>query len=174
MATLDSAQKKQMILVGASVVMLLLALWIIWPKSKPLAGSGKRWFYNLTTGKLEAIDTRQFPPVLLPSGDVGVVAWVFANGSCENAADRFIGYLERYNHEPAPLQAPDEADSAASPEEGPGGMGGPGDSLVADPKDTKQWFRSSSGRGRQLINVSTRVPGAGPLVPCRPGSFTPD
>ena len=34
-----------------------------------------------------------------PSGGEAVRAWIFANGSCDNHADRFIGYLEKFTPE---------------------------------------------------------------------------
>lgn len=145
----------------ASAAMLIVAFWVGWPKSKPYASAGNRWFYNLETQKLEAYVTDNFPPVTLPSGAVGVIAQVFACGSCENAADRFIAYLEKYHDNPMPANAPTGVSEA-----------GPGASYVAEVTDPERWYHSASEPGMKLRNVKQRCPDA--IRPCRPGTFKPD
>ena len=59
-------------------------------------------WYDMTTGKLYGgfkVQEGGLPPITLPSGNEGVLARVYARGSCENKVDRFIGYLEKYTDE---------------------------------------------------------------------------
>ena len=67
--------------------------------SIPPGGNG--YFLDLSTQSLFAADADQFPPIIGPSAAMGtdgvptaVRAYVFTCGSCDDASQRFVGYLE--------------------------------------------------------------------------------
>jgi len=73
--------------------------------------SGQRitelWYYDLNTGALFEAEAQATPPIAAPSDDPGIApangsgvrAHVFSCGSCDDADERFIAYLERYTPE---------------------------------------------------------------------------
>lgn len=95
-------------LLFAVVLLAVSAAWMGYtiatrPK-KTSVGPLQRFYYDVSTGELFTADAGLKPPIqrFLPdSPPTGVVAHVFACGSCEDEAARFIGYIETYK--------PDEA-----------------------------------------------------------------
>ena len=85
---------KRPVLVAAFVV----ATWLL---SAGCGGSdptrpGDTFWWDEGTNELFPESAGKTSPITAPSGSDGFRARVYAEGSCDNAADRFIGYLERH------------------------------------------------------------------------------
>ena len=97
-----------------AVIILIVAVVLIvrGMTSKEVGAGGDAAWYDTGTGELYAGPVGVLPPAPAPSGKEGVSASVFARGSCDNEADRFIAYLSKYTEEGKPLL---KAAQAATP-----------------------------------------------------------
>ena len=92
-----------------AVIILIVAIIMI-AKSMSPGGGGveqgetRAFWYDTGTNKLYGAPP-DVPPLPAPSGSEGVSAFVFAQGSCDNASDRFIGYLEKFPNRDAIMAA---------------------------------------------------------------------
>ena len=89
--------KNPIVAVIAVVILIVAAVLII----KNMGGldtgpTGSSTWYDTGTGELYGAEAGQIPPMPAPSGKEGVGAAVFADGSCDDKADRFIGFLHKY------------------------------------------------------------------------------
>jgi len=92
--------KNPVVAVIAVIVLIVAVVLII----KGMTGSdvgpgGDSTWYDTGSGKLYSGPKGVLPPAPAPSGSDGVSAAVFARGSCDNKADRFIAYLTKYTEE---------------------------------------------------------------------------
>ena len=99
----ETVMGRNPVVAATAVVVLVFAMIFIVRHfmDSGLPQPGQANWYDMSTGKFyggfkvgEAL-----PPVTLPSGSEGVIAAVFARGSCDNAADRFVGFLYKYTDE---------------------------------------------------------------------------
>ncbi|MBI1367013.1 MAG: hypothetical protein GC162_00015 [Planctomycetes bacterium] len=60
---------------------------------------GQAWFYDTTTGVYFTELATRVPPIVSPAGNPAVRAHFFTCGSCEDDAERFLGYYEKYTPE---------------------------------------------------------------------------
>jgi hypothetical protein len=86
------------------------------------------------------------PPVTLPSGNQGVLIYMFACGDCEN--DAFAGYLEKYTDAYRRAASVDPAMSS-----GPVPTPDYGHLVAAVPENgaAVQWFEMASVQGANLV-----------------------
>ena len=94
------------------------------------------------------------PPLKAPSGSDGVIAFVFATGSCDNAADRFIACLMTYADREAVMTAADMETRRALMEK----------RLVRRETDAS-WVEASSPEGKAILEEADKAQQNG--VPCR-------
>ncbi len=92
-----------------AVIILIVAIVLI---AKNMSGdsggvqrSGDGFWYDTGSKKLFGASSIEMPPIKAPSGSEGVLAYVFAKGSCDNASDRSIVYLEKYPDRDAIMKA---------------------------------------------------------------------
>ena len=92
-----------------AVIILIVAIIMI---AKNMSGGGggvgasetRVFWYDTGTNKLFGAPPN-ISPIEAPSGSNGVSAFVFASGSCDNAGDRFIAYLEMFPNKDAIMAA---------------------------------------------------------------------
>ena len=96
-----------------AVIILIVAIVMIARSMSGGSGSapamGDIFWYDTGSKELYA-GPHEMPPLKAPSGSEGVQAHVFAKGSCDNAGDRFIVYLEKYPDKEAVMNAPTMAE----------------------------------------------------------------
>jgi len=80
-----------------AVIVLIVAIVMIARSMSGDSGAvqkvGDVFWYDTGSNQLYGAPM-DIPPLKAPSGSDGVIAYVFAKGSCDNAADRSIAYLE--------------------------------------------------------------------------------
>ncbi len=97
----------------AGLILLIAVLYALFgsgpeePKREFTLGA---FYLDTTTGKLFVAPPDSYPPVKAPSGGVtGVKAIFYSCGACDDAKQRFLGYVTRYTDEAkAKLTAPGE------------------------------------------------------------------
>ena len=104
--------KNPVVAVVAAIV-LVVAVWLI-ARSLGFGGGGggapHAGWYDLETGTIfGAVDPGDFQTVAAPSGGEAVRARVFACNDCDDADDRFLGFLERYSDEARQVLAEEQA-----------------------------------------------------------------
>ena len=104
-----------------------------------VTGDTRATWYDTGTNKLFGAPAAT-PPIKAPSGSDGVQAHMFANGSCDNAGDRFIGYLEMYPNKDAIDQAQGAFERAPLMDE-----------AMVRAEDDEEWVNRNSAEGAQLM-----------------------
>lgn len=109
-------------LVGVVIVVVILVIVVMMIRSNgPVGENPLAYYYDLQSGELFVANKDDVPPIEAPSGaGNGVLAAVFACGSCENEADRFVGWVSKYDpqvHEQVRLlnASPMAVDAAGNP-----------------------------------------------------------
>lgn len=102
-------------------------------------------WYDIDKKQLYGAPGQDTPPMKAPSGGEGVKARVYANGSCDNKDDRFIGYLEKFSEatkaELRGMKSPiDHAEMARIANEG---------KMVKRPEDA-DWVEGNSDAGLEI------------------------
>lgn len=90
-------------------VCIVIAVYAIYRVATPTSRVRTPWpavyCYDLNTGKLFTAPRNKLPPFPTSSDDAsserpaGVWAQVYSCGDCANEADRFVGWLEKFNDE---------------------------------------------------------------------------
>lgn len=139
----EMLRDKPMVGIALAVVMLLLA-GVMTMRGR--GGKGLQFHYDLQSGELVAFAAREAPPVTLPSGNKGVLAYVFACGDCASN-EQFVGYLLMYS-EDAKRQLMTEA-------QGPAEQLSP---LIArkpeSPGEEPVWVSAQSRQGGAIIQTA--------------------
>lgn len=92
--------KNPVVAVIAVIILIVAVVLIIKGMGGEQGGpSGSATWYDTGTGQLYGTKPGQTPPMPAPSGKEGVAASVFSDGSCDNKAERFIGFLFKYTDE---------------------------------------------------------------------------
>jgi len=136
--------------VGLAVMLLGLAAFMF---ARPGSGAaaGGRWYYDLASGKTEAVQTDGVPgPRPLSSSAMGVPARVFSCAQCDG--ETFIGYIEKYTAEES------------------GGTPGFARMVAAVPKQGEEpkWFAAESAQGSQVTRAPQQRCGGEAYRECRP------
>lgn len=149
-------QRKTCIAVTALVVLGLLAWWTNRPvKVQPLP---QVYFFDLGTNTLYIQPPGTQAPAKAPSGQMGVMAAVFSCGSCDDAQNRFVGYLVM--NSPSYNQALEDGQEITAEISQAG-------TLYRELQGST-WFTRESPAGMQLIqNLQERCP-QGMLSSCTP------
>lgn len=99
-------------LVFAVVLLSVSAVWvgytIVTRPKKINKGPLQRYYLDVSTGELFVADAGLRPPIqryLPDSPPTGVIAHVFACGSCDDESARFIGYIETFKPDAAARSA---------------------------------------------------------------------
>ena len=97
--------KNPVVAIIAVIILIVAIVMIFKPSDTGVVGeAGDAFWYD--TGSKELFGAKHdMPPIKAPSGSEGVSAYVFANGSCDNAADRFIVFLEKFPDKDAIMNA---------------------------------------------------------------------
>jgi len=143
MKSSDNSQgQRQTIKLAVAIGLLVVTAWFLF-RAK---GNGPRiesvYFYDVGSGELysEAVETS--PPTTAPSGSEGVRAFVFACNDCDDASDRFIGYLRKFS------DAYVSAVKSGNPEI-------PAEVIMAANlvriTDDQRWFVTESPRGQAIL-----------------------
>lgn len=104
-------------LIAAAAVVILIASWVWMLTPQNSSDVPQRYFYDLTIGDTFVDDATRMPPITSPSGGEAVVALVYACGNCDNEADRFIAFYEKFTDEYKQAYAEDKAGDTAMPAE---------------------------------------------------------
>ena len=137
-----------------AVIVLIVAVVLI---LKGTTGSdapraGDSVWYDTGTGELYGGPKGVLAPAPAPSGKEGVTASIFSKGSCENKADRFIGYLSKYTEEGKTLMKEGRAEvpmNIAKLQEAAKEQ-----RLIRREKDT-EWVIAGSEEGQEIIGETT-------------------
>lgn len=81
------------------VAMLVVAAFIAFKPEAPRGHALQAYYYDLDTDELFTDDGSRLPPFTSPSGGEAVRAMVFSCGDCDDAASRFVGYLQKMSAE---------------------------------------------------------------------------
>jgi len=139
---------------------------------QPARRNDRAWFFDLNTNQLFVDDVRAIPPITAPSGPrAGVRAYVFTCGDCNDAKQRFIGYLETYT----PDAARQLADARRSLESDPQSVDylmvardARAGRLIRRPNDA-DWTPAHSEAGVAIItSLARRCPQGTRIRPCLP------
>lgn len=144
MAAQQFIQRRPMLTVVICLVVLAAAISYVFARTDLFTArySNLVYYYDLKTGELFAA-AWQDQPRIGPSGNAGVVANVYACGTCDDAGRRFVAYLEKYGAAATALQ-------------------------VASPDSPDRWVDAESDLGRQIVNrIYTQSPCEIPSQ-CRP------
>lgn len=169
MAAVSEESKKKVLKVVLAIVILGVAAGVYYAMSGPSAppvqeGPPKyTWFYDAGSGELFSMPGGTEGPIEPPSGGKlsngepgGVNAYVFSCGSCDNPAERFIGYVEVM-----PLEVRNR----------PFELRNPGLSLISEVKEGSKelaWVPAGSNAGGAITQgLMTRCGGGAPK-PCLP------
>lgn len=97
MEQLREAIHRNPAVVIVAVVILIASLW--WHVLEPITGNGARraFYFDLETSRLFTQRTGLLAPIKAPSGGDGVLAIVMSCGSCDDASQRYIGWIEKYS-----------------------------------------------------------------------------
>ena len=119
-------------------------------------------FYDVGAGKLYAEkDASTIAPVVAPSGEEGVRAWVYSCTSCADKSSRFISYLEKYTEQgKAALERASRTANIAAR------LMAMSDNVVRHPTDTA-WVTSPTPEGHAIRSEADRRcdPAAAKLCP---------
>ncbi len=160
---------------AASLVLLLGCLLGL---TQSLRGPNRQrretYYFDLSTGELFAAAGGQITPVVNPHGDsaepTGVLAHVFACGSCADESARYIGWLSKHN-ETRLQQLREKHGGELTPEAltlldlSSDGI------LIRAAQGNDQWVTPSSPAGRQLVAAAQqqqRCGGGQSPQPCVP------
>jgi len=126
-----------------AVIILIAAIVLIARNMSGGFGSGETFghVFWYDTGSKELYGApAALPPITAPSGSEGVTAYVFAKGSCDNAGDRFIVYLEKYPDKEAVMNAPTMVERAPLMEQ-----------RLIRREDDADWVEASSDEGVAIL-----------------------
>jgi hypothetical protein len=131
------------------------------------------YYYDLGSTAANPLDrlfparNLDIPPIDAPSGKTqpdgspaGVRAMVFACGSCDDAAARYIGYL---------ITTPGKARGQQGPPGLPTGPMGPAGQVIRSPQ-SETWVPLTSGEGQAIMEAARTRCGSEQPVDCLPGS----
>ena len=144
-------RKKPVVAVIAAIVLVVSVVSIVrYARDTGLPEPGQADWFDMGTGELygglkmgEAV-----PPITLPSGNQGVLAHVFARGSCENQDDRFIGFLCKYTDKGKAMLV--EAKARGGVDRGTATRVAMRERLIKRPGD-KEWVIASSDEGEAIL-----------------------
>jgi len=155
---MSDAGKNQTVKIVLAILFLGIAGAIaLRPKPRPQAGG--QYFYDLQDKKLYNEKSGVEAPVKAPSGGEGVLAAVYACGSCDNEADHFIAYLSRNSDTYMAALASREPIPAEVSRQG----------TLVRATNGSEWFPAPSPQGMQLTeSLRTRCPGKEAAVSCQP------
>jgi hypothetical protein len=154
--------------VAGVVVVVVLVAASVWIASRQKRVIGPT-YYDLQTGELFEYTGEELPPVVAPSGGEGVVAHVFACGSCDDEQARFIGYLEKYTDEgKAQVRRTAEAIAASTKDSPPPPQMRPERVISAFvPGEPPRWINALDPVAVGTIgNVRQRCVGKGSITQC--------
>ena len=146
--------KKPVVVVIEVIVLIVVAVLA----AKNFMGSdavapGTPTWYDTGSGELYPGPKGVKPPAPAPSGKDGVLAAIYAKGSCDDKADRFIGFMLKYTEEGKTLL------NAAEAETPPDGAKIEAitatHKLVKREKDT-EWVTSGSKEGQAILTEARR------------------
>ena len=141
--------KNPIVAVIAVIILIVAAVMIIKGMTGKTSGPmGDASWYDTGTGELYAGPEGELPPMAAPSGSEGVLAAVFARGSCESKADRFIGYLSKFTEEGKPLLRAAQAELPLEPRKMSAITAE--HRLVKREKDT-EWVATGTEEGQAII-----------------------
>jgi hypothetical protein len=149
--------------------------------SKPNAPSlpTKAYFYDLEAKHLFTADRAKVAPIANPAGKegVGVRAYVFSCGRCENESERFVGYLETFSAEGKAGMTQTQNPAAGGSATGVGYGQSPAFSArkaamsgrqIASEKSPEEWSLADSPEATQVMDeVGKACGGAAPKL-CEP------
>ena len=136
--------KNPVVAVIAVIVLIVAVVLIV----KNMSGGGPKvqvgdvFWYDTGDKKLYPAPQTELPPMTAPSGQEGVMAYVFTEGSCDNANERFIGFLEKHPDKEAFKQAGGLEGRIALLER----------RLVRRPEDA-EWIAAGTPEGQELTNM---------------------
>lgn len=158
---MPAEKNRQAILATVAVVALLIAGGLIVGRgSSGGAGDGPKhvYFYALNTGDLfTAPNTATTAPA--PAGGEGVRAYVYSCTSCDDAASRFAGYVQKYTEQAVAAMANPSPETEDALREG---------NLVASPAEGGElkWVAADSDAGQRIQNAPFNK--CAELQPCEP------
>lgn len=103
MKMLDRLQEKPAVTV-AVLLALIAVCWgyiILRASGTSILGGNRVYFLDLQTADLFDAPANSKSPMTAPSGGEGVRAYVFACGSCADASQRFVAYVEKFSEQAA-------------------------------------------------------------------------
>jgi len=135
--------KNPVVAIIAVIILIVAIVMIFKSMSGPSIDDGgvdpRVTWYDTSTKKLFGAPP-DVPPIEAPSGAEGVLAYMFAEGSCDNAGDRFIGYLEKFPNKDAIMAAQGAFERMPLMEE----------ALVRGEND-EDWVRKNSPEGQDVL-----------------------
>lgn len=151
----ETASPKRAIIAIAAIAIAIVA-WVV--VLKPGGGVDGQYFYDLGTNSLYVESVKAVPPVTRPSGAEGVLAVVMACTSCDDQADRFIGYLEKNTDAYNQLITSGEAPTSDQLEN---------KSLIRA-VDGETWLPSASAQAMAITTAATKTCGTTAPTFCTP------
>lgn len=146
MSMQETLQQNRTAVIIGTVIVIGLA-WVFIGRNllggRPQSYQGARYYLDLGTGELFSNNSVE-PPITAPSGQSGVMARVYSCGSCEDAGQRFIAYLQQYSEDArAALKQPPERRTPFAVQEG---------TMVSAYKEgsSPQWVSLASPAGVQI------------------------
>ena len=147
--------KNPVVAVVAAVVLVVSVILIVrHVMDSGLPEPGQANWLDMGTGELyggfkvgEAL-----PPITLPSGNAGVMASVFARGSCDNREDRFIGYLYKYTEKGKAMLVEAKARMGVV-DRGTAMRVAKGERLIKRPDD-KEWVVAGGKQGKKILALT--------------------
>ena len=141
--------KNPVVAVIAVIVLVVAVILIVKSVTRrDVPEAGLATWYDMGSSRLYGAKSEESPPVAAPSGGEGVLAAVYAKGSCDNKADRFIAYLSKYTEEGKTLLKAAEAETRVDIEK----MGSITSEhrLVKREKDT-EWVAIGTEEGQAIM-----------------------
>ncbi|MCC6580693.1 MAG: hypothetical protein IT440_09640 [Phycisphaeraceae bacterium] len=153
-----------LVVTGSAMAMLLVSMTVLAMQFKsPERRMRDAYYYDMERGELFTAPGGQITPIRMDDRQ-GVLAMVFACGSCENAGQRFVAWLEMHNPqtiERLRQHKLDDGKMMMSLEESNGGV------LIKRERDAT-WTSRASLQGRQLMLDSQRCGDGTSPVRCVP------
>jgi hypothetical protein len=151
--------------IGLAVGLLLLAGVITaWNGSR--GPSNQQYYYNVQTGELVGRQTTEVPPIKLTSGQLGVLAHVYACGDCASN-ETFIGFLTKYSDDDKRAMSTELTEQQV--QQGP--MTVPTPLAARAPEQVGgeiQWFPMQSPQGMAIADAANQRCGGTNTTKCVP------
>jgi len=142
--------KNPVVAVIAVIVLIVAVVLIVRGMSGPSSTgpAGQGTWYDTGSNTLYGGQKGVMPPAPAPSGSEGVMATVFAKGSCANKSDRFIGYLSKYTDEGKKLMAAAQAENPIDTAKIQGIMG---EHRLVKREGDAEWVAQGSDEGQAIV-----------------------